>query len=540
MHARTSSVLMLLLALAPTLNGSQGSRGSSIGLDQQQPQPELPRIYLDTRMPAMKGKSIVVPPAGDLQAALNRAQPGDEIVLQAGATYAGSFVLPVKAGATRLPGAGPVITVRSSALASLPEGQRVAPGDTRFMARVLSVQNETHVFGTAPGTAGWRLAGLEISAAPSVTFLQRFVRLGDGNSTQNTLAAIPQNLIIDRSYIHAGPALEVKHCVDLHSGASAVVDSYIAGCKTKDNDAQAIIAYNGPGPYRIVNNYLEGSGENVMIGGSTTSVPNQVPSDIEVKHNYFAKPLSWKKGEPNYDGSLWLMKNLFELKIGQRILVEGNVFENSWENAQAGFALLLKVNNSQKLPTTDVTVRYNIIRGAAGGVNVAGIDGPVQRVAIENNLFIDVGTPRWGNSSALFQCIAVTDLSITHNTGFTKSMFLSLETGPIVRLIFRNNVVSHGDLGAKAPGKPVGLASLAAAAPDGLFSGNVLIGAPAPYEYPSNTYLSGRVESVGFTDTKTENFALTAESPFAKKATDGTNPGVDFIALMRAVAGAKP
>jgi hypothetical protein len=48
-------------------------------------------------------------PAGaDLQAALNAAQPGDVLVLQAGARYVGSFRLPGKA-------AGPVITIRSSA-----------------------------------------------------------------------------------------------------------------------------------------------------------------------------------------------------------------------------------------------------------------------------------------------------------------------------------------------------------------------------------------------------------------------------------------
>ena len=47
---------------------------------------ELPRTYLSTGMPVVTGHTINVAPNGDLQAALNAAQPGDEVVLPAGAT----------------------------------------------------------------------------------------------------------------------------------------------------------------------------------------------------------------------------------------------------------------------------------------------------------------------------------------------------------------------------------------------------------------------------------------------------------------------
>ncbi|HEX8887610.1 MAG TPA: hypothetical protein VF779_00430, partial [Pyrinomonadaceae bacterium] len=40
--------------------------------------------------------TITVPAGGDFQAALNSAQPGDTIVLQAGASYTGPFTLPKK------------------------------------------------------------------------------------------------------------------------------------------------------------------------------------------------------------------------------------------------------------------------------------------------------------------------------------------------------------------------------------------------------------------------------------------------------------
>src|SRR6476646_10538926 len=39
---------------------------------------------------------------GNLQAALDSAQPGDVILLQAGATFTGNYILPVKSGATMI------------------------------------------------------------------------------------------------------------------------------------------------------------------------------------------------------------------------------------------------------------------------------------------------------------------------------------------------------------------------------------------------------------------------------------------------------
>src|SRR5258708_22855320 len=68
----------------------------------------LPRVLLDTRMPLVQGRSWTVGPRDNLQTALNRAQPADELLLQAGATYAGGFTLPLKACA-RMPTSSPAI-----------------------------------------------------------------------------------------------------------------------------------------------------------------------------------------------------------------------------------------------------------------------------------------------------------------------------------------------------------------------------------------------------------------------------------------------
>ena len=65
---------------------------------------------------------------GNLQAALDAAHPGDEVVLEAGATFTGQFKLPRKP-------LGPVITVRSSAI--LP-ARRIGPADAALMPKMAS------------------------------------------------------------------------------------------------------------------------------------------------------------------------------------------------------------------------------------------------------------------------------------------------------------------------------------------------------------------------------------------------------------------
>ncbi len=54
------------------------------------------------------------------------------------------------------------------------------------------------------------------------------------------------------------------------------------------------MGYNGPGPWTVENNYLEASGENILIGGASPKIPNLVPADLTFRHNHLFKPLSWR------------------------------------------------------------------------------------------------------------------------------------------------------------------------------------------------------------------------------------------------------
>jgi len=84
-----------------------------------------------------------------------------------------------------------------------------------------------------------------------------------------------------------------------------------------------------------------------MFGGALPAIPNLVPSNIEIRRNYFFKPLSWKVGHPSYAGIHWGVKNLLEFKNARGVVVDGNVFENSWTDAQIGYAVLFTVRSEQ-------------------------------------------------------------------------------------------------------------------------------------------------------------------------------------------------
>lgn len=247
--------------------------------------PAPPQVFLETGIVTtpVTGQTITVDTGGDFQAALNKAQPGDEIVLQAGSTYMGNFILPVREGS------GKRITIRTSNMAGLPkEGMRVSPQDAAAMPKIVA-PNANPAISTTLRAGRYRLIGLEITVAPTVKTSWAIVRLGQGGPEQTTLDVVSHHVILDRVYIHGDPKHDCFRCVALDSASSAVIDSYLSEAHVVGFDAQAICGVNGPGPFKLVNNYLEGSGENIMFGGADPAIRDLVPSDIEFGGNHCFK-----------------------------------------------------------------------------------------------------------------------------------------------------------------------------------------------------------------------------------------------------------
>lgn len=114
--------------------------------------------------------------------------------------------------------------------------------------------------------------------------------------------------------------------------------------------------------------------------------------------------------------SYWLVKNNFETKECIDCLIEGNVFENTWANAQTGTILNIKVQagdsgtgygNHNSAQLRNVTFRYNHAKNAPGALTIGASDlsasypnGLTENVVFEHMLWEGIGVTtgpyNWG------------------------------------------------------------------------------------------------------------------------------------------------
>ena len=493
--------------------------------------------------PRAQAAVITVAPGGGLQAAIDRAAPGDTILLPAGAVFTGNFVLPAKGGSS-------YITIRSATSdSSLPAaGARVDPSSSGLLPKVRSDHNGA-AFRTAPGATYWRLLFLEILPSES-TSSANLVELGGGGSNQTSLSQVPQHLVIDRCYIH-GASWDQRRGVALNSGDTRIVNSYIAGIRGTNVDTQAIAGWNGPGPYLIQNNYLEATGENILFGGTDPLISGLVPSNITIRRNLISKPASWAT-------STYTLKNLVEFKNADTVVVEGNTIERNWAAGQAGYAILLTPRNSNSTaPWTvvrNIAIRSNVIRHVAAAFNILGYDDggrqsqQTTNVRITNNLISDVST-RYSTSIPANGWFAVIgngarDVVFDHNTidsdGNDTFSFYTLPTGPsaaVSELEITNNLMRDNAYGIFGGGSQEGVKSLAQYAPGAYVAGNLIAGATAALYPGGNLFPALTQWPANFVNAAGADYHLAAASPARGTALDGTDIGVAFAALEAALNG---
>ncbi len=503
----------------------------------------LPQTYLNTTMPvapATGGVIISVPAGGSLQTALNNAKPGDVIELANGATFTGNFLLPNKNTTSTS-----WIVIRPQSMTGVPAaGARMTPAlAANARLPIIVSPNNVGAFQTAPGSHHYRIIGLEITVPASIANTG-LVRMGDdGGNGQTTVASIPHDLVLDRLYIHGTATGVLRRCIALNSASTAIIDSYVSDCHDTGSDAQAIAGWNGPGPYKIVNNYLEGSGENIIFGGTDPGVANLVPSDMEIRRNHITKKTSWK--------GVWLVKNLVELKNAQRVLIEGNILENNWQDGQGGSAVVLKtVNQSGSCTwcvTGDVTIRGNLIRNVGSGFNIGGspdnsyADIHARRLTITDNIMLGINASTTFNGDGRGVNFAGDPSYVTfvHNTIIDPTS-VAASYGPLgssmTGISIRDNMIGGGAYGVKGDSRAGGTSTLDTYMPGGTFAGNV-VSLTSATGYPAGNFYPTSSSAMGFTNLSGGNVSLASTSPYKGKATDGRDPGADYNAVMSLTSG---
>jgi hypothetical protein len=506
--------------------------------------PQLPTRTYSTDLPPSGGTLRAVPAGGDLQAAINAAVPGDTITLAAGARYVGNYYLPAKTGTGW-------ITIRSNAPdSSLPApGARITPSYASVMPKIVT-RADSPALRTSGLAHHYRLIGLEfISEAPSV--LSGIVDLGSASVSDVT--QLPHDLIVDRCYIHGSGDTQQKNGIRINVTSSAIIDSYIDDIKSRDYEGHGIGAYNAEGPLKIENNFIAATGVNVLWGGAVDAIRRNV-SDVTFRRNHVMKHRRWNPADPTYAGTFWMVKNLYEHKYGQRILIEGNTFENCWpsgtiaDNApQHGWAILFTVRSEGTSATwhtvSDITFRHNIVRNSNAGVSLYGGEGAgTHRIGFYNNVFTNIGRA-WGNNvktGYLLQPFTVTNITFDHNT--------AIQDGPITfavganepGLVWTNNLTAHAG-GFSGEGVGIGLPTLNryfSVTPSWIFHHNAMTGGGASQaSYPSGNFFPASWTDVQFMNLAGGNYRLATTSPYRLAGSDQKDLGADIDALEDVMRG---
>lgn len=424
----------------------------------------------------------IVPPAGDLQAALEQAKPGQTVALTPGATYVGNFVLP----------AG--VTLQT---AGVDLQRRVTPPDRGALASIVSPNVSPAVLITGSQVT---LRALHIQG-PS----NDLVSCGRNDARQTRREQQPRQIVLDQLLIEGDPQQGAKRGIALHCAEAAVTRSTIRGIWRLGQDSQAIAGVNGDGPFLIEDNFLEAASENILFGGADPQIPGLIPSNITIRRNTLTKDLAWRNQRVN-------VKNLLELKIGRHVRIEGNWFQYNWKAAQTGWAIVLTPSQYGSNPGAvieDVLIAGNVIRDVGGGLNVLGtsqhLDRPtglLQRLTVQDNWFV-IDAAAWGGAGVFLQLgLGPRALTIAHNTiEQTGSRFLSGTGAPVLGFAFTDNLVkvsgSYGIFTTGSDGQNYahGL-RWREYFPDGTIVRNALVDFSRPSSVPDNLFVSASQATV--------------------------------------------
>ena len=284
----------------------------------------------------------------------------------------------------------------------------------------------------------------------------------DPNSfpTLVTFTATGRNIVLDRCWLHGrGFPTRLQRALGLGSDDSAVVDSVIS-----DVHSWRPINPAGGNSSAGAHGYFAATSNAITLGNvSRATIQNTLfencigitvyaeqfrtgskltPSDVTIAGNTFRNSDRFRAGSAESDGRYYPARHAIEFKRGQRIVIEGNVFDGNWADwTPLGPVVGLLTRAQGGVPNNriqDVSIRDNVFRRVATAIQVTSTDDnldgpsfPAARIAIENNFFENVdfyrmrSTPSSVNlfrpsgnfgGQILFLLGSVEDLTLRYNT----------------------------------------------------------------------------------------------------------------------------
>ena len=262
----------------------------------------------------------------------------------------------------------------------------------------------------------------------------------------------------------------------------AVIDSYLSDFKEVNSDPQALGGWSGPGPFKIVNNYLEAAGENVMFRGEIRGFPTWSLPTSSSGATLSPGPGRGRPSSRRTTTHGWTIKNLLELKNARRVLIHSNRFECNWADGQPA-----RRSSSRRAIRTGArpgpgsrTSRSSTMSShdIDSGVNIRGVrrqepgrdagqgadpEQPVRRGRHDSRGRDGPSSCSAGRRTSR----SSTTRSCTVPAPNTFVMFDQQPPAP--GLVLRNNILSYGLYGMYGNGVGSGTAALEAFAPGAIF-----------------------------------------------------------------------
>lgn len=203
---------------------------------------------------------------------------------------------------------------------------------------------------------------------------------------------LPRDLVLRDMTIVAPPAGGLRGVL-LNCGRALIDNCTIVGFKSP-SEAQAVASWNGAGPHVIRNSRLSGAGQCIFYGDSSAALGRN-PADILVENCELFKSDDMQERTP--DGKpRWMLKNIFQLKRAENVVIRNCVLRNSFPGPHNGVAFSFTVRCTGGAPwaaVRNVLVENCRIEKCGAGVIILGRDdnsnygGVLENIVIRNTSF---------------------------------------------------------------------------------------------------------------------------------------------------------